>query len=150
MSVELRDVLDGVVASTWLPDPKMCELYGHFCVELFPGGLAPFTQLGRRAALLSYRGAYRIFLAIPSTSFVMGKAARMWSSYHSTGTATIEDVRSGSAFFVVRDAAPIKKEMVDYITGHIHALAELTRARDAKVLGAIEEDGTLRWTMRWK
>ena len=110
----------------------------------------PFRQLGRRAARKSYRGVYRIFLAIPSTAFVFERAARMWSAYHSTGKATVEQVADHSAVFIVRDAEPIQKEMVDYVTGHIHALAELTRVREPTVVAAVDGEGTLRWTMRWR
>jgi hypothetical protein len=150
MPPDLRAVLDGAVASAWLPDPQMCALYGHFSSALFPGGILPFRQLGRRAALMSYRGVYRIFLAIPSTAFVFERAARMWSAYHSTGTAAVEQVTPHSAVFIVRGAEPIQKEMVDYVTGHIHALAELTRVREPTVVAATDDDGALRWTMRWK
>ncbi|MBX7195893.1 MAG: hypothetical protein K1X94_27815 [Sandaracinaceae bacterium] len=150
MPSELRRVLDASVASTWLPDPQIVEIYGHFCAVLHPGVLHPYVQLGRRAARASYGGVYRIFLAIPSTAFVIDKAARMWAAYHSSGTATVEEVTSGGALFVVRGAEPIRREMLDFVSGHILALAELTRARDAKVVVASEGDGIYRWTVRWR
>ncbi|MBK6520300.1 MAG: hypothetical protein IPM79_28655 [Polyangiaceae bacterium] len=78
MPKELCAVLDETVASGWLTDPQICEIYEHFCKVLFPGALSPFIHLGRRMALTSYRGVYRVFLAIPSTSFVIGKAASVW------------------------------------------------------------------------
>ncbi len=87
MSPELRAVLDTATASSWLPDPQICAIYEQFCKGLFPRTLSPYVALGRHMALMSYKGVYRIFLAIPSTSFVIGKAASVWASYHSTGKA---------------------------------------------------------------
>lgn len=150
MSDELRATFDGAVASSWIPDPEMVAMYGHFCAVLLPGVLAPFTQLGRRVALQSYSGVYRVFLAIPSTSFVIERAAAMWAAYHSTGKATVEDVTRNGAVYVVRGAEPIRKEMIDYISGHVLALAELTRAVDARVAPNLDEPGVLRWVIRWK
>lgn len=149
MPPDLRAVLDATVASAWLPDPQICEIYGHFCAVLFPGALSPFVRLGRRMALTSYRGVYRIFLAIPSTTFVIGKAASVWASYHSTGKATMEDVTDRSAVLVVRGADPIRSEMIDIVSGHTLSLAELTGAKDARVVAKSDDPTALRWSIRW-
>lgn len=149
MPEDVRVLLDGAVASTWLSDPQICAIYEYFCGVMYPGALSPFIQLGRRMALTSYRGVYRVFLAIPSTSFVISKAASVWASYHSTGKASMEDVTAHSAVLVVRDADPICKEMIDIISGHILALAELTGAKDPRVAPNTEDPRALRWTIRW-
>ncbi|MFO0549440.1 MAG: hypothetical protein U0271_13695 [Polyangiaceae bacterium] len=150
LSPELRAVLDKAVASTWLADPEICELYEHFAKTLFPGSLSAHTQLGHMMALNSYRGVYRVFLAIPSTTFVMKKSASVWASYHSTGKASMEDVQERSAVLVVRGADPICKVMVDIITGHILALAELTQAKSPLVAANVSNSSELRWSIRWK
>ncbi len=150
MPPELRATLDATVASAWLSCAEICAIYGYFCRALFPGAVSPFVALGRHMALLAYRGVYRVFLAIPSTSFVIGKAANVWSSYHSTGVASMEDVQPRSAVLVVRGADPIDKEMIDIITGHIHALAELTGAREPIVASNVDNPAALRWSIRWK
>ncbi len=147
---DLRAVLDQSVASTWLPDPQICEIYEHLAKELFPASLAPHVQLGHRMAMNSYRGVYRVFLAIPSTTFVMNKAASVWASYHSTGKASMEEIQERSAVMVVRGADPICKVMVDIVSGHIMALAELTQAKDALVAAHAGNPHELRWVVRWK
>lgn len=150
MPEELRKRLDEAVASTWLTDPEICAIYQYFCSALFPTSPSPFIQLGRRMALTSYRGVYRVFLAIPSTGFVISKAAKVWGSYHSTGKASMEEVEARSAVLVVRGADAICKEMIDIITGHILALAELTGAKDPRVAANVEDAAALRWSIRWK
>lgn len=150
MPDELRDVLDATVASAWLPDPQICAIYEHFCQALFPAAVSPYVQLGRHMALMSYRGVYRVFLKIPSTSFVISRAAAVWASYHSTGKASMEGVEDRAAVLVVRGAEPICKAMIDVITGHILALAELTGAKDPIVHASVEDAAALRWTIRWK
>lgn len=74
----------------------------------------------------------------------------MWASYHSTGKASMEDVDDRSATLVVRGAEPISKPMVDIITGHILALAELTGAKDARVAANADDPAAIRWTIRWR
>ncbi|HSO31269.1 MAG TPA: hypothetical protein VLT33_02100 [Labilithrix sp.] len=150
MQPELRAVLDKTVASSWLPEPQICAIFGHVCKVLFPGMLAPHVLLGRHMALKSYRGVYRIFLSIPSTSYVMKQAAGMWASYHSTGKAAMEDVTAQSAVLVVRGADPISRAVIDVITGHVVALAELTGAKDPLVAATTDDPAALRWSMRWK
>jgi hypothetical protein len=149
MPEPLRATLDATVASAWLPDPQICELYGYFARALHPGAVHPFIQLGREMALMSYRGVYRVFLSIPSTSFVMSRAAAVWASYHSTGKATIEDAQDRAAVLVVRDADPIEKAMIDVISGHILALAELTGAKDPRVVSSGDARAGYRWAIRW-
>lgn len=150
MPAELRSVLDVSVASSWLPDLQICAIYEHFCDVLFPGSRTPYVLLGREMARMSYRGVYRIFLAIPSTSYVISKAASVWASYHSTGRASMEEVRDRSAVLLVRGADPICKAMIDIITGHIMALAELTGAKDPVVVASSDDPAELRWSIRWK
>lgn len=150
LSPELRAVLDKAVASTWLPDLQICELYEHFAKVLFPKSLSSYVQLGHLMALNSYRGVYRVFLAIPSTTFVMKKTASVWASYHSTGKASMEEIQDRSAVLVVRGADPICKVMIDIITGHIIALAELTQAKDPLVAANVSDPNELRWAIRWK
>lgn len=101
-------------------------------------------------ALLSYGGVYRVFLSIPTTTYVIKKAASVWASYHSTGTATMEDVGAGRATLVVRGAAPISRCMVDVIAGHVLALAELTGAKTPLVVPDARDPAELRWATRWK
>ncbi len=150
MEPELRAVLDKTIASSWMPEPQICAIYDHFCKVLFPGMRSPYVLLGRQMALTSYRGVYRIFLSIPSTGYVIKKAASVWGSYHSTGTAEMEDVVEQSAVLVVRGAEPISKAMVDIVTGHIMALAELTGAKDPRVTTSVDDPSALRWSIRWK
>jgi hypothetical protein len=150
MPDELRAVLDRAVASTWLPEPQVHDIYEHFARALFPRGPSPFLELGRHMALLSYRGVYRVFLAIPSTTFVLSKAASVWASYHSTGKAAVEDVKDHAAVFVVRGAEPISKDVLDVATGHMLALAELTGAKDPVVHPNHDDPSELRWSLRWR
>jgi hypothetical protein len=150
MPAQLRAALDATTASAWLPDPQICDIYQHFAAVLYPHAPKPFVQLGRRMALTSYRGVYRVFLSIPSTTFVIGKAASVWASYHSTGKASMEEVTPRSAVLVVRGADRIRNEMIDIVSGHVLALAELTGAVDATVTTHVDDRSALRWSVRWK
>ncbi len=40
--------------------------------------------------------------------------------------------------------------MIDVITGHIMALAELTGAKDPLVMAITDDPAALRWSIRWK
>jgi hypothetical protein len=62
----------------------------------------------------------------------------------------MEDVAEQSAVLVVRGAEPISKAMVDVVTGHIMALAELTGAKDPQVATNVDDPSALRWSIRWK
>ena len=150
MEPELRAVLDRTVASSWLPEPQIRVIFDHVSKVLFPGMRAPHALLGRHMALKSYRGVYRVFLSIPSTNYVMKQAASMWASYHSTGKAGMEDVTANGAVLVVRGAEAISRTVIDVITGHIMALAELTGAKDPLVAANMDDPAALRWSMRWK
>ena len=150
LTPELRDILDMSLASSWVPDAELCAIYDGFCQVLLPGVAAPRVQLGRQMALMSYTGIYRVFLAVPSAAFVIRKAANVWASYHSTGTASMEDVGDERATLVVRGAACISPCMIDIIAGHILALAELTRAKDPVVVSDASDPSALRWSVRWR
>lgn len=145
----LRSTLDVATASVWMSDPQICEIYSYFARALHGASAQPYVELGREMALLAYRGVYRVFLAIPSTSFVISRAASVWTSYHSTGSAVIEDVRDRSATLVVRGAEPLERAMVDVISGHVLALAELTGAKDARVASSGDAAHGYRWSIRW-
>jgi cytochrome b561 len=110
----------------------------------------PQRHRGQYSASIAYRGVYRVFLAIPSVGFVLSRTAAMWTTYHSTGAATIEEATDHSAVLVVRGAEAIQKAMVEVVTGHVLALAELTRAREPLVHGDGKNPAELRWIMRWK
>lgn len=149
MPAALRATLDATTASAWLTDPQICEIYSYFARVLHPSAVHPYIELGRDMALLAYRGVYRVFLAIPSTSFVISRAASVWASYHSTGRASIVDVHDRAAVLLVSGADPIEKAMIDVISGHVLALAELTGAKDARVVSSGDPASGYRWSIRW-
>ena len=62
----------------------------------------------------------------------------------------MEEVTPHSGVLVVRGADPICKEMIDIISGHILALAELTGAKEPRVAPNTDDPSALRWTIRWR
>lgn len=150
MPPALRAVFDTTVATAWMPEPQICAIYAHVCAIMFPATLSPHVALGHHMALMAYRGVYRVFLSIPSTTYVVKKAASVWASYHSTGTATMEDVSDHGAVLLVSNAAPISHAMIDIISGHTMALVELTGGKQPLVVSNVEDPSALRWSIRWK
>lgn len=138
-----------LTASAWVPATEFQPLYEAAARALFPGSMDPGYQLGRLMAERSYRGVYRMVLAIPSVSFVIGRAAAVWSAYHSEGEARAEQTGPTTVVLAVTRAPGLPRWYVNVIRGHLAVLAELSGGKGARVSADDDDPQRWRWIVSW-
>ncbi len=97
----------------------------------------PVEQFGRRAgrdaAGDAIKGVYRFFALVLTPASLLSKASVMWGSLYSAGKLTVADQSDGGATIRLLDF-PSEVSGCARITGWIERMAELTGAKDVRVV----------------
>ncbi len=117
---------------------------------LFPGQQNNQELLGRALAEVTFSGVYRIFLRIPSVSYIIGRAAAVWGTYYDTGEAAVENIKPAAADLVVRGFPELPAPLRRTTTGHVEVLLERTGAKDARIRREDKDPNAWRWITTWR
>ena len=149
LTPELGDVFHRIVATSWTPVEQQMAIYLAAAAVLFPDEGEPMEALGYTLAESAFRGAYKIFLRIPSIEFIMTRAAKVWRSYYEKGDAGIENVTNTGLDFVVRNLPELPPPMRTMAKGHIRFLTEAAGMKNVRVTLHDSDPWVFRWTIRW-
>jgi|SoiMethySBSTD1v2_1073268.scaffolds.fasta_scaffold05857_7 hypothetical protein len=128
-----RLLYEEALANEWCDGAELARLHVAAAEVLFPKRKQGLADLGEQLALRSYSTVYKLVLAIPSFSFVVRRAGALWSSYHDTGIATIEEQTERSLILVVREAPEFPPALAGVVSGTIRALGQITRTKNVRV-----------------
>jgi hypothetical protein len=150
LTPEARTLFAEVMAFSWSPVEVQMEVYTKAARLLFPGVAEPMFELGRMLARKTYSGIYKVFLRVPTTAYVLGRASSMWKTFFDAGEASVERVESKTAEFVVRGFPDYPHEMREMARGHMTVLLEMTRARNPQVRHIGNDPQAWRWRASWE
>lgn len=145
LTPELAGLYRDILPFTWTPVEKQTELYAAAAAALFPGHPEPMRELGRAMAQQTFSGIYKIFLRIPSMSFILSRVAQMWQTYYDTGEACVEDFTGKSGALVVRNFPDLPRRMREVVCGHLQVLVEATGAKHVRVVLNDRDPNAWRW-----
>jgi hypothetical protein len=149
LTPDLLDLYKHALHATWTPIEKQIRLYLAAAKVLFPGRPQPLHWLGRELADKIYSGIFRIFLRIPSVSFVLSKHAQIWAMYFDQGEARTENVTRRGGDMVVAGFASLPREMREIVGGHISVLLERAGAAEVRVVLDDADPEAWRWKVTW-
>lgn len=148
LSEEDRKIFQKTVATSWTDVTIQTRIYDVAGDMLFPGDPNAQEKLGHLLADKAYSGVYSIFLLIPKTTYVFKRAAAVWSSYHDTGAACLENVQPDNGDLVVTGYPDLPKQIRQGIKGHVTVLLTKTGAKNIKV--TLDESNPEKWVWHVK
>ncbi len=121
-----------VLPHDWVP----FELFVDLSVEIDriygKGDLELCREMGRYASKVNLPTLYRIFYALGSPAFIIGRAVRVWDVHYSSGRITAEIERSGPterATLTLRDFATPHRAHCLSVLGWAERSVELSGGR---------------------
>lgn len=145
LTPELAKLYREILPFTWTPVEQQTELYAAAAAALFPGHPEPMRELGRAMAQQTFSGIYKIFLRIPSMSFILSRVAQMWQTYYDAGEASVEEYTGRSGVLVVRNFPELPRRMREVVCGHLQVLVEATGAKQVRVVLNDRDPAAWRW-----
>jgi hypothetical protein len=149
LSPASRQLFESALAFQWSRFERQVEIFEAAAELLFPESEDRAYRLGRLLAERAYRGVYKAFLRIPSTSFVMSRAAQVWSSYYDAGEAVVENAGEHGCELVVRGFPDFPLAMREQLRGHVSVLLECTGVKSYTIEHADTDPNAWRWMVRW-
>jgi hypothetical protein len=149
LSPQMAEIYKKTSFKDWIQIPQVIDIYQQIVDLLFPGEQDGWQKLGSLIARRSFSGAYRIFLGALSIDFVIKRAANIWNAYYDQGFVEVENIRSRSCDFVLKEFPELPSQMRHLITGHMTAILELTGAKNITI--TLDESGAkdIKWFCRW-
>ncbi|MCU1348274.1 MAG: hypothetical protein JWO56_1304, partial [Acidobacteria bacterium] len=138
-----------------LPSEKVSEFtLNHLTVCAAEAKGESLDRFGRRAGAAELKdalGIYRFLTSVLTPTALLRKASTMWSTVHSHGAMTVEDVTDDSARILLT-AFPSEEAHCARLTGWMEALGDMTGVRRVAVLHDVcmtKGDADCQWHLRW-
>jgi hypothetical protein len=127
-----RRTLESVLASAWYD----VELFRRFMVEAARqlGTQQPdvLRRMGRYSCDQGITTVYKIFFKLGSPEFIIGRAARVFSSYYDTGELQILETRPGRCLAELRGFEGGAPQFCERIFGWMQRTLELAGAKNLR------------------
>jgi hypothetical protein len=152
LSAEDREL---VTRRSILASEKVSEFtLNHLTVTAAEAKGESLDAFGRRAGAAELKdalGIYRFLTSVLTPTAVLRKASTMWSTVHSHGSLTVEDVTDDSARIRLT-GFPSEKAHCARLTGWIEGLGDMTGVKRVAVLHDVcmtRGDADCQWALRW-
>ncbi len=149
LSPKGADTYNSVIATSWIPSDDEKEIMAEGAKHLFPDDPDRMILLGRALAESTMTGIYRIFIKIPTISFIIKRVASIWNTFYKKGKARVIDVQSNSLTMQVTELLDIEDYQTEITCGYIHELLELTGAKNVSVKFDGTDRNDLKWYVSW-
>jgi len=149
LSPENQELYHSVLATSMSPADKQVQIYEAAANVLFSDDPMPLRRLGKELSSRSYQGVYKLFLRIPTTTFIISKAAQIWNTFFDVGTMSIENVGKNQADLVLRDFPDVPKGLLEYTCGHTECLLTSAGAKKIRITLIDKDPNAWRWEIFW-
>jgi hypothetical protein len=122
----------GLLASSWYPMPALLRFMQEAERQL--GAQEPnlVLNMGRASCDYGVTGVYKVFFKVGSPEFIIGRAARVFSSYYDTGKIEVVASRDGHAAVEVSGLEGSAPQFCERIYGWMQRTLELAGARNLR------------------
>lgn len=122
----------GVLASSWYPMPAFLRFMQESERQLGRQEPDLVRNMGRASCDHGVTGVYRIFFRVGSPEFIIGRAARVFSSYYDTGELKVVESLDGRALVELRGLEGSAPQFCERIYGWMQRTLELAGAKNLR------------------
>lgn len=97
-----------------------------------------------------FTGIYKLFLRIPSVSFIVKNVSSTYNTLMDSGKARIDDLTSNGATFAISGLSELTSIQREYISGVITCILELAGAKNLNVVKVENNPQEWKWKISWK
>lgn len=149
LSEKEADIFKAIISTSWTPIELQARFYELAAQTLYPGSPNGMDKLFIEMAENAYSGVYKIFLKIPSTQFILKRAANLWATYYDSGNAMVENNTDDSFDFIVSEFPELPEILRKAVTANIKVLNQMTGLKNAKIVENWKNPKEWRWQVTW-
>jgi hypothetical protein len=127
-----RRALEGVLASAWYEVPLLLRFMLEAERQLGAQEPQLARSMGRASCDYGLTTVYKVFFRIGSPEFIIGRAARVFSSYYDTGELVILETRAGRCLAELRGFDGGAPQFCERIFGWMQRTLELAGAKNLR------------------
>lgn len=133
----------------WIPIEVITRFFEVAAPLVYPGDPNGLRRIGREMARDHLQGVYRIVLRVVTIEYIIERAARLWRTYHQTGTTRMERTGERLLHFVVVGYPELPSSFRECTCGYITGVLELAGAKDIHVIRSNDNQHEWRWKLSW-
>ena len=137
------------IATDWISSDDSREIFIEGAKQLFPNDPKRMIRVGRTIAKQNMTGVYRIFLKIPTISFILKRVASLWRTFYKKGNPMVKGLKDKSLILQVDDFPDMEDFHVDLTSGYILQLLEMTGAKNVSVKYDGKNPNSIKWNVSW-
>jgi hypothetical protein len=146
---EVFTLFKTTLSVNWVPLATEAEILQEASRIFFPGDARPLFKLGYKVASKQFTGIYKLFLRIPSVSFVIKNVTATWNTMNDKGSVRIDGLTSNGGLFVISDLPELSAIQREYICGVISCILELTGVKNVRVDKVENNPHEWKWKISW-
>lgn len=146
---EIFQIFKSTLSVNWVPLEMEAEILQGASKLFFPNDPRPLFKLGYKVAGKQFTGIYKIFLRIPSVSFVIKNVSATWNTMNDKGSVRVDGLTSNGGMFVISDLPELSAVQREYICGVISCILELTGVKNVKVDKLENNPSEWKWKISW-
>lgn len=137
-------------STSWIPVETEARFLEQAVKILYPNDPRGLIRLGGDVSKVQFTGIYKVFLMIPSVSFIVKRISLAYKSLIDTGTARVENLTANSGTLVTSGLPQLSAVQRQYIGGVLAGVVELTGAKDVQIRLDEADPQNWKWTLTWK
>jgi hypothetical protein len=147
---ETFKILNTTLSINWVPLKIEAEIIQETSKLLFPNDPRPLFRMGHKVAGKQFTGIYKLFLRIPSVSFIIKNISATYKTMNDKGSARIDGLTSNSGTFVISELPEQTAVQREYICGVISCVLELAGAKNIKIAKIENDPNEWKWNISWE
>jgi hypothetical protein len=152
LTLEERTTYTDALSFNWIPATVLASLWEKASKLLYPGETkASLRMLGAETMRCHLKGIYRVAMHFTGIPFIIEQSARVWGTYHDTGTAKCEKLENKKTFaFVVSNYPNLPAAFKETVAGSTEAIIEAGGGKSARVIYHKCSDNSHQWVASWE
>lgn len=146
---EVFKTLKSVLSVNWVPLEVEADILQETAKLFFPNDPRPLFKLGYTVAGKQFTGIYKLFLRIPSVSFIIKNMSSTWNTMNDKGVVRVDGLSSNGGTFVIAGLPELTAIQREYICGVISCILELTGVKNVKVEKMHNNPYEWKWNISW-
>lgn len=142
--------LKSVLSVNWVPLEVEAEILQEVSKLFFPNDPRPLFKLGYTVAGKQFTGIYKLFLRIPSVSFIIKNMSSTWNTMNDKGVVRVDGLTSTGGTFIIAGLPELTAIQREYICGVISCILELTGVKNVKVEKMHNNPYEWKWNISWQ
>jgi hypothetical protein len=150
LSPELYTLFKTTLNVSWVPIESTSQIIEAAAEILYPLNPQKLFLLGKDKCENDFKGMYKILLPLFSMEMIFKQYARIFKTYHDTGSCSIENIGQNSLIFFMHDYSECTPAVRQIVKGFCFHIAEMAGKKRVQVLLDEKDLRNWKYLIKWE